>query len=590
VVGEHGEHHGVVSATGHPSAGASPRVARFGSDLITLAAGLGAAVPVIVATVNAVRDHWEPGADQGIIATRAYDVLSSHTPLVGQYTLAGELTGHVTHGLGPMLYWLLAVPARVATPASLTLTMGAVNALAIVGSVALARRRGGQVLMFATAVAIALMCRSLAAETFHDIWNPSAGLFPFTLLIFLCWSLACGEHRLLPVTVVVASFVVQAHLMYLPPTAGLLAVALVGLTVAKRARLVDRRRTIALGLATLLAATACWIAPAIDEIEHHPGNLSLVVRSATAHTQTVGADVGWHATVRAIGYRPWWLHVPADRWSRKYDVRRPPGSVRTATAVAMLAALALAAALGLLRRRADVTAAAAIGVVLCAALAAEAAHTPVPRVLSATLGYTMWWGSQVGMWVWLVVVWSAWLALIAGARALARRRPSFDRVRFAVAVASALALGAMAVAAAVVSSTEKPDEHVAVYRPIATLGAQLTRRFAAGQTVMLDGRLDVSPMPIKPALRYLLVRHGVRVVSRGADQRLGSYYELDHHPYDATVYVRDRLGRPAPHTRLVARARYVDGWGPWTVSVWVGLRRPHRVAHKAHDLQVRVHA
>jgi hypothetical protein len=583
-----------VSATRASSADASQRLARLGSHLITLAAGLAAALPVIVATVNAVRDHWEPGADQGIIATRAYDVLSSHTPLVGQYTLAGHVTGQVTHGLGPMLYWLLALPARFGTPASLTLTMGAVNTAAIVGSVALARRRGGQVLMVATAVAIALMCRSLAAETFHDVWNPSAGLFPFTLLIFLCWSLACGEHRLLPRTAVVASFVVQVHLMYLPPTLGLLAIGLVGLAMTKRGRLGDRRRTAALGLVTLLAAAACWVAPAIDETEHHPGNVSLVVRSATAPAPTLGAAVGWHATAHAIGYRPWWLHDPADRWSRKDDVRRAAGSVRTATTVALLGALALVVVLGFVRRRRDVSAAAAIGLVLCAALAAEAAHTPVPRVLSATLGYTMWWGSQVGMWVWLVVGWSAWLALTPRVRALAPRA----RLVAAPAAVSVLALAGAAAAGAAVSRDEKPDEHLAVYRPIAALGTPLTRMFAPGQTVRLDGGLDVSPMPIKPALRYLLVRRGVRVLSRGAFQRLGSYYEVDHRPYDATVYVRDRLGPPAAHATLVARTHYVDGWGPWTVSVWVAgrprrserLRRPHGVAHEPHHLEVRVHA
>jgi hypothetical protein len=105
-------------------------------------------------------------------------------------------------------------------------------------------------------------------------------------------------------------------------------------------------------------------------------------------------------------------------------------------------------------------------------------------------------------------------------------------------------------------------------------------------------------MPIKPALRYLLVRHGVRVLSPGAYQRLGSYYELDHRSYDATLYVRDLLGPPAPHTRLIARARYVDRWGPWTVSVWAGpggrrgheLRRSRGLAHEARHLEVRVHA
>jgi hypothetical protein len=556
-------------------------VRRLGSHLITLAAGLGAAVPVIVATVHAVRDHWEPGADQGIIATRAYDVLSSHTPLDGQYSLAGNVTGQVTHGLGPMLYWLIALPARFGSPDAITVTMGAANALAIVGSVALARRRGGLVLMFAAAIAIALMCRSLAAETFHDVWNPSAGLFPFLLLIFLCWSVACGEYRLLPVTVLVASFVVQAHLMYLPPTAGLLAIAAIGLVVAKRGQPVALGwRTFALALATVLVAAACWVAPAIDEIDHRPGNLTLVLRSATAHTQTLGAATGWRATARAIGWMPWWLHQPADRWTRKLDVALPAGTVRTTTTIALLAALLVAATAGALRRRGDVTAAAAIGLVMAVALALEASHTPVPRVLSATLGYTMWWGSQLGMWVWLIVGWCAWLVVAPAALALAGRlpRPALGaRGRLAIALASSLAaIAGLAAAAAVASDGEQPDEHVALYRPIAAMGGRLTSTFAAGQTVRLEGGLDVSPMPIKPALRYLLVRHGVRVVSPGASLRLGDYYEADHLPYSATVYVRDRLGPPAPDTRLVARARYADGWGPWTVSVWVGPGRGAR--------------
>jgi HSP20 family protein len=127
---------------------------QLGRRALTPATGLAAGVPVIVATANAVRGGWIPGADQAIIATRAYDVFSSHTPLVGQYTLAGQVTGKVTHSLGPMLFWLLALPARFGSPASITWTMGAVNTLAIVGVVALARRRAGVVLMFAAALAV----------------------------------------------------------------------------------------------------------------------------------------------------------------------------------------------------------------------------------------------------------------------------------------------------------------------------------------------------------------------------------------------------------------------------------------------------
>ena len=185
-----------------------------------VAAGLAAAIPVLVSTANALSAAWVPAGDDGIIATRGWDVLSAHTPNVGQYSEAGLVIAHqILHSPGPMLYWLIALPARFGSVTSIALTMGIVNTLAIIGAVALARRRGGLVLMFAAAIGIALLCQSLPSESLHDIWNPAAGLFPFLLLIFLGWSVACGDVGLLPLTALVASFVVQTHLMYGPPTA-----------------------------------------------------------------------------------------------------------------------------------------------------------------------------------------------------------------------------------------------------------------------------------------------------------------------------------------------------------------------------------
>ena len=63
------------------------------------------------------------------------------------------------------------------------------------------------------------MLASLPAAAYSDVWNPSVPLLSLLLLIFLAWSLGCGEHRLLPVTVLVASFVAATHLSYLPPAA-----------------------------------------------------------------------------------------------------------------------------------------------------------------------------------------------------------------------------------------------------------------------------------------------------------------------------------------------------------------------------------
>src|SRR4029077_13283629 len=131
---------------------------------VTFVVGLCAAGPVIASTLRALVDGWMPAGDQAIIATRAYDVFTSRTPLVGQYSDASTVTHDVVNSLGPMLYWLLALPARFGSPGTLTLAIGLANTLAIVGVVALARRRGGLALMFVTAIAVVLMCRSLAPE------------------------------------------------------------------------------------------------------------------------------------------------------------------------------------------------------------------------------------------------------------------------------------------------------------------------------------------------------------------------------------------------------------------------------------------
>jgi hypothetical protein len=548
---------------------------RLQDRLVTLATGLAAATPVIVATAKAVQVGWVPVADRGIIATRAHDVLTSHMPLVGQYTLAGEITGQVTHSLGPMLFWLLAVPAYLGSTVGMTLTMGAVNTLAIVGCVALARRRGGRVLMAMTAFAIVLMCQSLASETFHDVWNPAAGLFPFTLEIFLCWSVACGEYRLLAPTVLVASFAVQAHLTYLPPTLAMLAIALGGLTLSRSGRpLPPRRRLLAWGLLTVLVAALCWSATIAGQLSEHPGNLTLVSEAATRPKDTLGPEVGWHAIVRAVGVAPWWLRTPGTRWERKHEVRSPPDTLATVSCILMLAALALMAAVGLLRRRPDLATLALIGLVLCLALAAVASATPTPRVLSATLGYTMWWGSQVGLCVWLALAWAAWLASERPMRRLAatvrHRDPSARRAPAAPPlILTLLAIGATAGVGAIVASHGRHDEHAVTYRPVREIVARLDRLVPSGGSVLLEGRLDGSTMPVKPAVRYYLVTRGIRVLAPGSILRLGSWYELDHRPYREAIYLSDVPQPPVGGVRLVFQTSFRDGSGPHTVFVWL---------------------
>ena len=521
--------------------------------LLTLATGMGAALPVIVSGVHAVQIGWEPTDDKGIIATRAYDVLTTHTPLVGQYSMASLITGHATHGLGPMLYWLIALPARIGSPMTMAVTMAVINTLAVLATVALARRRGGLVLMFATAVAIALMCMSLAAESFHDIWNPAAPLLPFLALMFLCWCVACGEHRLLPVSILVASFVAQAHLAYLPPALGMLVIGLVGLWM----RAPRDRSLVRWGLAAALVGLACWLPAIVNQLSSQPGNLSLVVRSATAPVGTLGPRVGVRAVAGAIGWRPWWLIVPRTRWDRYHDVLVPPTDLRIATTLLLLAALGLLATLGWRRRRWDLAAAALIGLVLCLTLAAVAAHTPVRPVLASTVGYTLWWGSMCGMWVWLILGWAVWIALSPRLRTRGR------------ALATVAGLAAVAAAGTAVAAGEKPDQHVALYRPLARIAARLDRTIQPGSTVRLEGTLDSATLPFKPAVRFFLARRGVRALSRGAYQRNGGWYELYRRPYERTLELTDVRRRPGPRMSLLIGVGFRESGAGHSVFLWI---------------------
>ena len=77
---------------------------------------------------------------------------------------------------------------------------------------------------------------------------------------------------------------------------------------------------------------------------------------------------------------------------------------------------------------------------------------------------------------------------------------------------------------------------------------------------------------MEPALRFLLVRHGDRVMAPGSFPRLGSYYELSGHPYEWVVYLTDGT-RPAAHMRLASRVSFRSPWGQEVLSAWV--RRVH---------------
>ncbi|MBA3264672.1 MAG: hypothetical protein H0T69_19830, partial [Thermoleophilaceae bacterium] len=378
----------------------------LGGRRLVLAAGFAAALPFIVSAAHAIAVDWTPYGDDAVIAARSLDVFTGNSPLVGQWTSGlSEVLALDVYTPGPPLYWLLALPARFLAPEWMAATMGLVNAACAIGAVALAHRRGGRPLMFATAIAIPVMLASLPAESYSDVWNPSVPLPPLMLLVFLAWSLGCCEYRLLPLTVLVASFVAETHLSYVAPTLAATAVGLVGLVVCLRSRGRDERGPVwRWVVAAVLVGVVLWAPPLIDEATNSPGNLALLRIAATTGEPKLGIEAGGRAVVHTVGILPWWLQGPNGPLEGIADVTTRPGGLSIGSALLVLLALVAVIVPAVRRRRVGVIVGAVLALALCAAVAFDAASTPSNAV--DTVHYTLRWASVAGMYAWLVLAWS----------------------------------------------------------------------------------------------------------------------------------------------------------------------------------------
>ena len=124
--------------------------------------------------------------------------------------------------------------------------------------------------------------------------------------------------------------------------------------------------------------------------------------------------------------------------------------------------------------------------------------------------------------------------------------------------------------AAAVAAEERPDSHVYEYRPATAMasGAGAGPAARRGRRPIASGRSISGPSRWSPAIRFLLVRHGDRVMAPGSFPRLGTYYELRGHPYRWVVYLSDGT-RAAAHMRLVSRVAFRSPWGEEVFSAWV---------------------
>ncbi|HEU5152011.1 MAG TPA: hypothetical protein VFU19_16050 [Iamia sp.] len=501
-----------------------------------------AALPAAIAAARAIGDGWVPLSDDAVIATRAHDVLSARTPVLGQMSTVTFGAGASARSPGPLPYWLFALTSRVGPMWLSAVAAAGWASAAIVASVRLAHRRGGLPLMAATAVGFVFCARAFDPVNLAEVWNPSIGLAPMVLLFFLCWSVAVGERRLLPVAVVVASVVGQAHLTYLLAGVSALVVA-VGVAYGPDAVARVRRRSepraapswwplaVAAGVGGL-----AWALPLGQQIAGDTGNITLLFRAADSETHgwgLAGRVLGW-----AIGVVPAFTRAPG----RESIFDRLPDAVASVpgiTALLVLAGLAALVGWAIRHRRRDVGVPAGLVLALAAAAAFVARSTPTD-VRGLSLVYTTWWMVSLG--------YLAWLVLVLGVVRVVRAR----RGDAPVALPPALAHGALAVVAVaavtVAALTPSHDREAHVFEPAGRMGDVVAARVEPGRhyLVQVDGLLAVQ---MGAGLGYRVRRAGAEPVVAGTDGRnMGRWYEPTGARCDGGVIrlVGDPTGPVAP--------------------------------------------
>ncbi|MGH9172286.1 MAG: hypothetical protein ACRD0Z_15690 [Acidimicrobiales bacterium] len=239
---------------------------------------------------------WRAESDDAVIAIRSWNVFSTHSPLVGQYTQL-----HSGYDLGPLLYWLLAIPVHL-DPAHGAL-WGAAFWCVVAGVVAV--EAAWSVSRWAgVGVALAVVWTTwwMPALAVNPIWNPYVGDIFFYLTICSAYATVRGRHRWWPVAVVAGSIATQSHLAF--ALGSVVLVVLSGAVVLRRAlkaHSVDSALTGGLG-----AAGLCWIFPIVQEILGSPGNLTQLWTSQSTQAG-MGLAFGLRGLAASVFPKPLWL-------------------------------------------------------------------------------------------------------------------------------------------------------------------------------------------------------------------------------------------------------------------------------------------
>ena len=270
-----------------------------------------ALVPLATALVALASPRWYPLMDLAETELHVRDVGTGHPPLIG---LGGRLYGFGVRGShpGPLSFYALWPVYRLTGGAAFGLHLATIvsNVAAVALAVGIAYRRRGPMLALGVAAALAVLLRGAGVTLFIEAWNPYLPMLWWVVFTLAVWSVLCADLTLLPIAVFAGSYCMQTHISYvgLVPGVALLVVgALVALAVEQRR---DRAALVRLGawaFGSFALGLLLWAPPIIEQMRHHPGNLS-VIRDSFAHPSEPSVGLGGEAVRLLVSYLdPWGL-------------------------------------------------------------------------------------------------------------------------------------------------------------------------------------------------------------------------------------------------------------------------------------------
>jgi hypothetical protein len=353
---------------------------------------------VLVPVLIQLSDGWRPTRDDAMISIGSYQVFSTKTPLVGVWSQASEGLRHALFGLGPLLFWLLAVPVRIDP------SQGALWGAALVcgGALSVAAEAAWSIRGWPAALVVALVVADLGwlTQMFDNVpWNPFVGVVFLVAAAATAWAVAAGRFGWWPVAVFFSSVSAQSHAIYAVPALALAIVApLAALILGYRP---PRWRWSVVGL---IVAFVCWAPPLFQQVTGHPGNIGLLLGSNELGP-AAGPAFGLHALATAAAPRPIWLTGFPFLISFSDHMPHLLRSHSVAWGVAALCLLAGVAVAAWRTGRRELSALAVIGLVLAVGSVISFAEFPVDNLgPSGYLSTALW---VIGMVIWVVLIWAA---------------------------------------------------------------------------------------------------------------------------------------------------------------------------------------